>query len=158
MSAFIRPTLLRFFSPTQVLRKAAPGEQLGLFGAERKPVRRPGSRGGKYWVTQRGDIRYGERPVPGTPAYEALPPAESSTACTSARCRTGMGRSEIPSPERTSPQLGRRRARGRRWLPLPGADLDNLACGFVAIWLPARPVETGFSRPNSSERAREPTL
>src|SRR5262245_36881407 len=53
MSAFIRPTLLRFFSPTQVLRKAAPGEQLGLFGAERKPVRRPGSRGGKYWVTQR---------------------------------------------------------------------------------------------------------
>jgi len=73
MSAFIRPTLLRFFSPTQVLRKAAPGEQLGLFGTERKPVRRPGSRGGKYWVTQRGDIRYGERPVPGTPAYEALP-------------------------------------------------------------------------------------
>lgn len=45
----------------------ATGEQLGLFGGmgeTRKPVKEPGKRGGKWYTTDRGEIRYGQKPAP----------------------------------------------------------------------------------------------
>ena len=49
--------------------------QLGLFasgGDDRKPVQHPGSRGGKYYVTRQGEIRYGDRPALSKPQGESL--------------------------------------------------------------------------------------
>jgi ppGpp synthetase/RelA/SpoT-type nucleotidyltranferase/SAM-dependent methyltransferase len=39
-------------------------EQLGFSFTPRKPVQRPGSRGGRFYLTRRAHVRYGERPVP----------------------------------------------------------------------------------------------
>lgn len=39
------------------------GEQLSLFGAPHDDPKEPGSRGGKYYHTKTGHVRYGEKPV-----------------------------------------------------------------------------------------------
>jgi len=46
---------------------------LRLFLKAERPVQRPGSRGGRYWITQEGEVRYGEQPQPepAAPAPEA---------------------------------------------------------------------------------------
>lgn len=43
-------------------RIIAKGPQLTMFG-ERKPVAQPGSRGGRFYQTEQGTLRYGERPA-----------------------------------------------------------------------------------------------
>lgn len=53
-------------------------EQLGFSFAPRKPVQRPGSRGGHYRITDEGDVRY-DHPTPAAPTVVQHGPEPSST-------------------------------------------------------------------------------
>lgn len=50
------------------------GAQLSLFGEPRQPVKAPGSRGGHFRITPKGEVRYDTAPPPEAPAPPPPPP------------------------------------------------------------------------------------
>lgn len=48
----------------QVVELDLDKSQMNMFGGDDKKIQKPGSRGGKYWINDKGEVIYGTRPGP----------------------------------------------------------------------------------------------
>lgn len=113
----------------QPMRKS----QLGLFGP-RAGVQAPGSRGGKYYVTDGGKVMYGTAPTPDHKEYGSQDQAEAAVA------HRGASASKHGSTFRLAPpELGETRS-GK---PVPHPDDDNAYHAFGGQVPTKRQIKSG---------------